>query len=80
MSYEFREVICPYCKHQYMFRKNEGGIKCGDYIDKTTGKIAIAEYCPKCGKWLYALDSVLEGVREDDARIVYSNDLLDEDD
>ena len=70
MSYEYREVICPYCKHQFMFRKNEGGVKVCDYIDKITGTKMYSVICTSCGKWLKAMENVLEGVREDDDRIL----------
>ncbi len=69
MAYEFREVICPYCGHQFMLHKSEGGIKIVEYLDKTNGKLCASTICPKCRETVIALDKVLVGVREDDDRI-----------
>ncbi len=70
MSYEYREVICPYCKHQFMFRKNEGGLKVCESMDKITGAKMYSVICTSCGKWLKAMKNVLEGICEDDDRIL----------
>ncbi len=69
MEYEFREIICPYCGHQFMFRKNEGGVKVFEYIDILTGKTCASTICTECRNIVIAIDKVLEGVREDDDRI-----------
>jgi len=46
------------------------GEKYYEYTDKTTGKILSSAICPKCGKTVIAIDKVLEGIREDDDRVV----------
>lgn len=70
MTYEFREVICPYCKHQFMFHKNAGGVRAYEYIDRITGKKVYPERCTQCNKWLFAIENVLEGICEDDERVL----------
>ena len=70
MAYEYREVVCPYCEHRFMFNKGVDGEKYYEYTDKTTGKILSSAICPKCGKTVIAIDKVLEGIREDDDRVV----------
>ncbi len=70
MAYEFREVICPYCQHQFMFHKIECGVRFCEYKDKITGKKMYSEQCPSCRKLLFAIENVLEGVKEDDERII----------
>ena len=70
MSYEFREEICPYCQHRYMFHKLECGVTFCEYKDRITGKKLHLEYCPNCSKYLYAIENVLEGIKEDDDRII----------
>ncbi len=69
MPYEFREVICPYCKHQFMFQKTEDGVRIYDCRDKITGKKMYVAICPECRGFLYAIENFLEGVREDDDRV-----------
>ena len=70
MPYEFREVICPYCQHQFMFHKVECGVRFCDYKDKITGKkIYLADRCPNCGKFVFAIENILECIKEDDPRI-----------
>ena len=66
MSYEFREVICPYCQHRYMTHKVSEWC---DYRDKITGKKMYVEKCPKCSNFLFAIENVLEGIKEDDERV-----------
>ncbi len=69
MSYEYREIICPYCLHRFMFLKNPVELKCIEYIDKNTGEIVPDTICPKCNKTVIALEHKLEGVCTDDERI-----------
>ena len=45
MAYEYREVICPYCRNQFMFHKNAGGVLAYEYIDRITGKRVYPERC-----------------------------------
>ena len=62
---KYRQVICPYCKHQYMTHiinddyevkiSNEGKIMQG-WVDK----------CPMCDHFLYAIDNVLLGVSKEE--------------
>lgn len=71
MSYEFREVICPYCEHRFMFHKVECGVRVYHYKDKITGKkIYLADRCPNCGEFVFAIENILEGLKEDDERIL----------
>ena len=70
MAYEFREVICPYCKHQFMFHKIECGVRFCDYKDKITGKKMYVEICPNCGNFLLAIENILEGIKKDDDRVI----------
>lgn len=71
MSYEFREVICPYCEHRFMFHKAECGVRVYHYKDKITGKkIYLAGRCPNCGEFVFAIENILEGLKEDDERIL----------
>ena len=69
-NYQFREVICPYCQHRYMTRKVECGVRFCDYKDKLTGNKMYLEICPKCGKFLFAIENILEGIKEDDDRVI----------
>ena len=70
MAYRFREVICPYCQHQFMLRKNEGGMKIYNYFDKKTGRKMYSTMCPQCKEHLYAIEHVLEGIKKDDERVL----------
>lgn len=70
MAYEFREVICPYCQHRYMVHKSEGGVRAFEYFDKITGKKIYSSRCTKCKAWHYMLENELEGIREDDDRVL----------
>ena len=70
MSYEFREVICPYCQHRFMIHKVECGVRFCDYKDKLTGKKMYVEKCPNCEKFLFAIENILEGIKEDDDRVI----------
>ena len=56
----FRQVICPFCSHQYMTRVYEEY----DLIIKHSGDILNGwnDQCPKCSSWLYIIDNKLEGV------------------
>lgn len=59
-GYRFRQVICPFCKHQYMTRVyNEY-----DLIIKHNGELLYGwkDRCTKCDSWIYAIDNRLEGV------------------
>ena len=70
---KYREVICPSCKHRFMFQCHE------DY-DFTAVKNE-KEYagwfgdCPKCEKTLLVLDGILEGTQEDCFDVIMENRL-----
>ena len=57
-GYHFREIICPYCKHQFMMKREEEGIVIEGVTDQKEDTI-----CPKCGKWLTVKEHVLMGAK-----------------
>ncbi len=70
MGYEFREIICPYCNHRFMFNKGEDGKKYIEFVEKQTGRSLSSAICPKCANTVVALDKVLVGIRDDDEKII----------
>ncbi len=57
-AYHFREIICPYCKHQFMMRRMQEGIVIKGVTDRKEDTI-----CPKCGKWITVKEHVLMGAK-----------------
>lgn len=57
-EYHFREIICPYCEHRFMMRREQEGIILEGVNDRYEDTI-----CPKCGKWLTVKEHVLMGKR-----------------
>lgn len=62
---KYRQVICPYCKHQYMTHilDNNYDVKICHDGDVLQGWFDV---CPMCNRFLYAIDNVLLGVAEDE--------------
>ena len=50
MKYTFREVVCPFCEHRFMYNQNGREIIFYEYRDKETGKYYIDKVCPKCNE------------------------------
>lgn len=69
MGYEYREVVCPWCDHRFMWNKTGGGLKLHEYICIDTGEYADKTVCPKCANEMVVLEHVLNGVFKDDKRL-----------
>lgn len=70
MSYQFREVKCPWCDHVFMWNKDgREGLIFHHYKLKETGEFLEEAKCPKCDSKMIVLEHVLEGIDFDDERI-----------
>ena len=68
MEYKYREVICPYCQHRFMFSNNREGLSCRlclcQYVSKDPNvpkEYVQSADCPKCGKEMFVREHILEG-------------------
>lgn len=71
MAYKYREVICPWCDHKFMWQEDggEGPVIC-EYEDKETGKYYAATKCPKCSEEMVVLNHILQGIDTEDPRLI----------
>jgi len=62
---KYRQVICPYCKHQYMTHILDDTY---DVKISHNGEIlqVWVDRCPMCNRSLYAIDNALLGVSKDE--------------
>ena len=66
MGYKYREVICPYCQHKFMWQQSvQEGSTWAEYINKTTSKISISAKCPECSKRMIVSEDSDYGIVED---------------
>ena len=65
MMGKYRQVICPYCKHQYMTHiiDDNYDVKICHDGEVIQGWV---DRCPMCNRFLYAIDNVLLGVAKDE--------------
>ena len=70
MSYQFREVKCPWCDHVFMWTKDrrEGLIIHWQKLKKT-GEFVEEAKCPKCASKMIVWEHILEGIDFDDERV-----------
>ena len=55
MGYKYREVICPYCHHKFMWQQSvQEGSTWAEYTDKITKEICLSAKCPECSKKIRA--------------------------
>ena len=70
MSYQFREVKCPWCDHVFMWNKDgREGLIFHHYKLKETGEFLEEAKCPKCASKMIVLEHILEGIDFDDERV-----------
>ena len=67
--YKYREVICPWCDHRFMWNRTGNEFPLHRIRLKETGESLDDTECPKCGSEVVVLDHVMEGLDVDDARI-----------
>ena len=67
MAYKFRNAVCPYCEHEFMWRDDTEWIPFYYYEnDGIKENVAVAE-CPKCSKDMFLRPHVLRGYLEEEA-------------
>ena len=44
MKYTFREVVCPFCEHRFMYNQNGREIIFYEYRDKKTESITLIQF------------------------------------
>lgn len=54
-GYQYREIICGYCNHRFVFNKNAQEWQWHTYL-KPNGIYGIETKCPKCGEELVSFD------------------------
>lgn len=66
MGYKYREVICPYCVHKFMWEESvQDGCQWIEYTNKKTYEICLSAKCPSCSsKMIVSKDSVF-GIKTD---------------
>ena len=69
MSYKCREVICPFCKHKFMWMNGAENIVTVEYYLKENGERLDSASCPKCHNKMIIMENVLEGVTLSDEKI-----------
>jgi len=69
MTYEYREVKCPWCGHVFMWNKNGFDITIHEYRLKETGEVVKRTTCPKCSMEMIVMEHILEGIDIKDDRI-----------
>lgn len=68
MMYRYREVVCPFCDHKFMYNQNGREIIFYEYMDRQTGKYYIDTTCPKCAEKMIVVENELKGYFTDDNR------------
>ena len=65
MGYTYREVICPYCHHKFMWQDSvQEGSSWAEYRNKATSEVCLSAKCPKCSqKMIVSKDSTI-GINE----------------
>ena len=69
MSYEYREVKCPWCEHIFMWNSLNYEQDIYEYKIKEAGEYAGKAKCPKCGKSMLVMPHVLDCIDIFDDRI-----------
>ncbi len=70
MPNEYREVVCPFCQHKFMWDKQGNFIvETVEYRLKENGKITKKAKCPKCEKEMLVLEGETDGIYLNDPRI-----------
>ena len=71
-TYKYREIICGYCKHRFVFNKSLCEFLSAGYW-KSDGTQGYRTKCPKCGENVVSFDDEIEALpfilREDKADI-----------
>lgn len=69
-NYRFQEVLCPFCNKKYMTRIYDEY----DISLEKDGEIlgGWSDICPKCAKWLFVAEGILEGINLD----IYSEEKI----
>ncbi len=61
-SYHYREIICGYCRHRFVFNKDPGEWGYGHYYKKKDGTMGIETKCPSCGEMVVSFDDEIEAL------------------
>lgn len=64
--YKYREVICPWCKHRFMWNQSTISSQWNEYVDEKTGEsIGLETSCPMCSEKMIVVKGKLEGLFPD---------------
>ncbi len=59
MARTFREVVCGYCEHRFMWDKDN---RLYDQYRRVDGSIGLVAKCPNCGKKLVVFDDSIKAL------------------
>lgn len=63
MGYQFREVICPYCHHKFMWQKDvQDGSSWKEYRNKLTNELCLSAKCPVCSNNMIVSSDFITGI------------------
>lgn len=71
MSYYFREIICPYCEHKFMWQKDiQEKYSWFKYRNKKTGEICLSSKCPACSNKMIVSKDNIVGIHIDNSNFI----------
>lgn len=68
-GYHYREVICPWCSHRFMWQEGSDTPPIYEYREKTTERILYSAKCPVCEKKMIVLPGEIFAVSLDDDKV-----------
>lgn len=71
MGYHFREVICPYCEHKFMWQKDtQERNSWSEYRNKKTGELCLSAKCPTCSNEMIISKNNIVGINIDNNNFI----------
>ena len=66
ISYKYRKVICPYCRHEFVWQQSvQEESTWAEYTDKITKEICLSAKCPECSRKMIVSKDSAVGINED---------------
>lgn len=66
MGYNYREVICPYCQHKFMWQHAvQDGSSWPEYRNQDTNEVCLSAKCPGCSQRMIVSKESVSGIKKE---------------